>query len=77
MAAIWSLWRERNAGCFDGKSFNLHALVERAKFLVASWVAVLWILLSSNGKRLLLKRGCRVPPPSCFLGFGRVLHSSA
>lgn len=35
------LRKERNVRCFDGSSFPLHVVVERAKFLVASWILIL------------------------------------
>lgn len=41
LAVIWSLWRERNARCFERSSSQVQVLVDIARFLVASWVLVL------------------------------------
>lgn len=40
-AAIWGIWKERNARCFNGKSIRLEALIDKIKFLVASWISIL------------------------------------
>lgn len=41
MVVIWSIWKERNTRCFDGITYPMQRLVDKAKFLVASWVLVL------------------------------------
>lgn len=40
-AIIWSLWMEKNERCFGGRSSHLQALVDKPRFLVASWVLIL------------------------------------
>lgn len=44
LAVIWSLWKERNLRCFKGRSYHWQALVDRAKFSMASWVLLLPLL---------------------------------
>ena len=50
-AAIWSLWKERNLRCFEGKSSVVSKIVDNVKHLVALWACPLplfkGILISS------------------------------
>lgn len=40
LTVIWSLWKERNLRCFDGRSSHWKGLVEKVKYLVPSWVLI-------------------------------------
>lgn len=41
LAAIWSIWKERNRRCFEGKVANVNMVVEAVKRSVALWVSLL------------------------------------
>lgn len=41
LAAIWTIWKESNARCFEGKSSDDLVLREKVKLLVAHWVTPL------------------------------------
>lgn len=41
LATIWTIWKERNMQCFEGKSSNEVLLVDKVNFLVASWITPL------------------------------------
>lgn len=40
-AVIWAIWKEQNMISFEGKSSPLDVIVDRIRFLVASWVSSL------------------------------------
>lgn len=40
-AIIWAVWKDRNKRCFEGVSFNVVDIVEKARFIMASWVSIL------------------------------------
>lgn len=40
-AAIWCIWKERNARCFKAKTARAETLIDNIKFMVASWVSIL------------------------------------
>lgn len=41
LAAIWSIWKERNRRCFEGKVANVNMVMEAVKRSVALWVSLL------------------------------------
>lgn len=43
MVVMWSIWKERNAICFDACASPLERMMDRAKFLMPSVVSVLSI----------------------------------
>ena len=40
-AKIWTIWKERNLRCFEGKSSAVDKLPDKVKHLVATWVSPL------------------------------------
>ena len=41
LAAIWSIWKERNKRSCEGKVAIVYTIAEGIKSLVAAWVSVL------------------------------------
>lgn len=41
LAALWTIWKERNARCFEGKESSVEELVKKLKQAVASWMLIL------------------------------------
>lgn len=41
LAVIWSIWKERNRRCFEGKVANVNMVAEAVKRSVALWVSLL------------------------------------
>ena len=41
LAVIWTIWKEINLRCFEGISVSESNMLEKLKFLVASWVSIL------------------------------------
>lgn len=40
-AIIWTIWKERNWRCFEGKSLNLESIIDSSCVVVTSWVSIL------------------------------------
>lgn len=62
LAMIWTIWKERNECCFEGRSSDYWHLVERVRFRVALWIAPL-----SQFRNIPLVKMCIsprwIPPP--------------
>eukprot|EP00268_Persea_americana_P033489 TRINITY_DN33165_c1_g2_i2.p1 TRINITY_DN33165_c1_g2~~TRINITY_DN33165_c1_g2_i2.p1 ORF type:complete len:146 (+),score=9.08 TRINITY_DN33165_c1_g2_i2:242-679(+) len=41
LVVIWSIWKERNRRCFEGRSSDVSILVDRVKHSVATWVSLI------------------------------------
>lgn len=41
LAAVWSIWKERNKRSCEGKVANVNTIAEGIKSLVVAWVSVL------------------------------------
>ena len=62
LAMIWTIWKERNEHCFEGRSSDYWHLVERVRFRMALWIALL-----SQFRNIPLVKMCISPrwiPPS-------------